>query len=51
MGKRKSKVAKVHYVDNAVFLEAMIEYKKQYHISKRMMRNYLLFQNIWDLYF
>ena len=28
MGKRKSKVAKVHYVDNAVFLEAMIEYKK-----------------------
>ena len=34
MGKRKSKVAKVHYVDNAVFLEAMIEYKKQYHISK-----------------
>ena len=34
MGKRRSKVAKVHYVDNAVFLEAMIEYKKQYHISK-----------------
>ena len=34
MGKRKSKVAKVHYVDNAVFLEAMIEYKKQYQISK-----------------
>ena len=34
MGKRKSKVAKVHYVANAVFLEAMIEYKKQYHISK-----------------
>ena len=34
MGKRKSKVAKVHYVDNAVFLEAMIEYKRQYHISK-----------------
>ena len=34
MGKRKSKVAKIHYVDNAVFLEAMIEYKKQYHISK-----------------
>ena len=34
MGKRKSKVTKVHYVDNAVFLEAMIEYKKQYHISK-----------------
>ena len=34
MGKRKSKVAKVHYVDNAVFLEAMIEYKKQYYTSK-----------------
>jgi len=34
MGKRKSKVAKIHYVDNAVFLEAMIEYKKQYHIAK-----------------
>ena len=34
MGKRKSKVAKVHYVDNAVFLEAMIEYKRQYKVSK-----------------
>ena len=34
MGKRKSKVAKVHYVDNAKFLEEMIEYKKLYHISK-----------------
>ena len=33
MAKRK-KVAKAHYVDNAKFLEAMIEYKKQYHISK-----------------
>ena len=34
MGKGKLKVAKIHYVDNAVFLEAMIEYKKQYYISK-----------------
>jgi len=34
MGKRKSKVAKVHYVDNAKFLEEMIEYKRQYKISK-----------------
>ena len=34
MGKRKSKVAKVHYVDNAKFLEEMIEYKKQYYTSK-----------------
>ena len=33
MAKRK-KVAKAHYVDNALFLEAMIEYKKQYQISK-----------------
>jgi len=33
MAKRK-KVAKVHYVDNALFLEAMIEYKKQWQISK-----------------
>ena len=32
MAKRK-KVAKVHYVDNAKFLEAMIEYKKEYNIS------------------
>ncbi len=30
MGKRKSKI---HYVDNARFLEEMIEYKKQYKIS------------------
>jgi len=34
MGKRKSKVAKIHYVDNAKFLEEMIEYKKQYYTSK-----------------
>ena len=33
MAKRK-KVAKAHYVDNAKFLEEMIEYKRQYHISK-----------------
>ena len=32
MAKRK-KVAKIHYVDNAKFLEAMIEYKKEYNIS------------------
>ena len=31
MGKRKKTV---HYVDNAKFLEEMIEYKKQYYISK-----------------
>ena len=31
MGKRKKTI---HYVDNAKFLEEMIEYKKQYHISK-----------------
>ena len=33
MAKRK-KVAKAHYVDNALFLEEMIEYKRQYFISK-----------------
>ena len=33
MAKRK-KVAKAHYVDNAKFLEAMIEYKKQWQTSK-----------------
>ena len=33
MAKRK-KVAKAHYVDNALFLEEMIEYKRQYYISK-----------------
>jgi len=32
--KTKSKVAKVHYVDNAKFLEAMIEYKREYIQSK-----------------
>ena len=31
MGKRKKTI---HYVDNAKFLEEMIEYKKMYHISK-----------------
>ena len=31
MGKRKKTI---HYVDNAKFLEEMIEYKKQYYISK-----------------
>ena len=30
MAKRKSKVSKVHYVDSALFLEAMIEYKREY---------------------
>ena len=33
MAKRK-KVAKAHYVDNAKFLEEMIEYKNQWQISK-----------------
>ena len=31
MAKRKSKTSKAHYVDNAKFLEAMIEYKKEYN--------------------
>ena len=31
MGKRKKTI---HYVDNAMFLEEMIEYKRQYYISK-----------------
>ena len=30
MAKRKTKGNKLHYVDNAVFLEAMIVYKKEY---------------------
>ena len=34
MAKRKSKVNKAHYVDNAKFLEAMIEYKREYNKSK-----------------
>ena len=29
MAKRKTKVNKIHYVDNAKFLEAMIEYKDE----------------------
>jgi len=32
MAKRKAKT-KVHYVDNAKFLEEMVEYKRQYHIT------------------
>ena len=31
MGKRKKTI---HYVDNAKFLEEMIEYKRQYKVSK-----------------
>ena len=31
MAKRKTKTSKAHYVDNAKFLEAMIEYKKEYN--------------------
>ena len=31
MAKRKSKINKIHYVDNAKFLEAMIEYKSKYN--------------------
>ena len=34
MAKRKSKVNKAHYVDNAKFLEAMIEYKREYNKAK-----------------
>ena len=34
MAKRKSKTNKIHYVDNAKFLEAMIEYKREYNKSK-----------------
>ena len=35
MAKRKSKTSKAHYVDNAKFLEAMIEYKKEYNEAKK----------------
>jgi len=34
MAKRKTKVNKIHYVDNAKFLKAMIEYKKEYIKAK-----------------
>ena len=34
MAKRKTKTNKIHYVDNAKFLEAMIEYKREYNKSK-----------------
>ena len=30
MAKLKSKVSKIHYVDNSLFLEVMIEYKREY---------------------
>jgi len=32
MAKRK-KVSKQHYVDNAKFLEAMVEYKRDYNVA------------------
>ena len=35
MAKRKTKVNKAHYVDNAKFLEAMIEYKGEYNEAKK----------------
>jgi len=35
MAKRKTKTNKAHYVDNAKFLEAMIEYKKEYNEAKK----------------
>ena len=34
MAKRKTKTNKIHYVDNAKFLEAMIEYKGEYYKAK-----------------
>ena len=34
MANRKTKVNKIHYVDNAKFLEAMIEYKDEYNKAK-----------------
>ena len=34
MAKRKTKTNKIHYVDNAKFLEAMIEYKREYNKAK-----------------
>ena len=35
MAKRKTKTNKIHYVDNAKFLEAMIEYKNEYNEAKK----------------
>ena len=35
MAKRKTKTNKAHYVDNAKFLEAMIEYKREYDTAKK----------------
>ena len=35
MAKRKTKGNKIHYVDNAKFLEAMIEYKGEYDDAKK----------------
>jgi len=33
--RKKTKVNKVHYVDNALFLEAMIQYKSEYDNAKK----------------
>ena len=35
MAKRKTKGNKIHYVDNAKFLEAMVEYKGEYDDAKK----------------
>ena len=35
MARRKNKGNKAHYVDNAVFLEAMIQYKSEYDNAKK----------------
>ena len=45
MAKRK-KTNKLHYVDNAKFLEAMIEYKAEYDNAVKKVKNSLKFQNI-----
>ena len=51
MAKRKTKTNKIHYVDNAKFLEAMIEYKGEYYKRKKIIKSFHKFQNIWDRYF
>ena len=35
MARRKNKGNKAHYVDNSVFLEAMIQYKSEYDDAKK----------------
>ena len=48
MAKRKTKGNKIHYVDNAKFLEAMIEYKREYNDAIKNNKETPLIYEVWS---